>query len=90
MINKLGASLFLNMAVPANVVDLFQEFRWIQMSKARVLVRVDFANYLSDQRVFKDYIAEALIVDLSEDCVLIWTLNRNILDQVKPKVFNLV
>lgn len=88
--NKIVTSLLLDVAIPANVINLFQEFGWVHAGKPRVFVRIYFTNNLRNQRVFKDDVSEALIVHFSEDCVLVLTLDTDHIQQIKPEIFDFV
>lgn len=75
--NKSVIRLMLGMAIPANVVNLLQEFGWVHASEPRVFVRINLTNNLRNQRVFKDDVSEALIMYFSEDCVLVLILDTD-------------
>lgn len=76
--------------VTTDVVHLLEVLAWIHARKTTVFVGVDLSDDLLHQRVFEDDVAETLMVNGFENCILVRSLQSQCLQQVKPEIFDFV
>ena len=76
-------------AILANSIYPVEVFCWVIHGVTRVLVVLTCIDYLSDEWVLEDDIAERLVVDRFDDCVLVRPLQLEHFEYVKPDVFDL-
>ena len=65
------------MAIASNVIDQLEVLFWVHMSQTTFLVGINFANYLANQWVFQDDIAETLVMDCFKDSVLVGSVQAH-------------
>jgi len=81
--------LFNLAAVLSDAVDSFQELGRVVGCITRIFVVFASTDYLSDEWILKDTVAECLVMHCLEDGVLVGPWQLEYLQYVKPQIFDL-
>ena len=80
MLFKIAVRILNCVTIASNVIDLLKVLPGVHMCKAAVFELFNFADDLSYKWIFEDYVAEALVMDSLEHCVVIGSLEAEYIE----------